>query len=45
MSKESSIIDVSSIIGIEVSVGQSIYSASKAGVLGFTYSATKESGN
>ena len=32
-------------MGIKGNVGQSIYSASKAGLIGFTYSAAKELGN
>ena len=45
MGRGSSIINISSIMGIKGNVGQSIYSASKAGLIGFTYSAAKELGN
>ena len=45
MVKGSSIINISSIMGIKGNVGQSIYSASKAGLIGFTFSAAKELGN
>ena len=40
--KSGSIINVSSIVGIKGGSGQLVYSASKAGLLGATYSAAKE---
>jgi 3-oxoacyl-[acyl-carrier protein] reductase len=40
--RSGSIINVSSIIGVEGASGQSIYSASKAALLGFTKSLSKE---
>lgn len=40
--KSGSVINISSIIGREGNVGQSIYGASKAAVLGLTYSLAKE---
>lgn len=42
--KSGSIINTSSIIGLEGSAGQSVYSSSKAAVVGLTYSASKELG-
>jgi len=45
LNKGSSIINISSIIGIKGNAGQSIYAASKAGMIGFTYSAAKELGS
>tara|TARA_B100001559_G_C16325510_1_gene540877 strand:+ start:19 stop:756 length:738 start_codon:yes stop_codon:yes gene_type:complete len=43
MNKEnSSIINISSIVGVRGNSGQSIYSASKAGLIGFTLSLSKE---
>lgn len=38
------IINISSVIGIQGNVGQSAYSASKAGIIGFTKSLAKELG-
>lgn len=40
--KKGSIINLSSIIGVNGSVGQSVYAASKAAVIGFTRSLSKE---
>jgi len=42
--KDSSIINISSIIGTRGNIGQSIYSASKAGVIAMTKSASMEFG-
>lgn len=38
------IINISSVIGLQGNVGQSVYSASKAGIIGFTKSLAKELG-
>jgi NAD(P)-dependent dehydrogenase (short-subunit alcohol dehydrogenase family) len=38
------IINISSVIGLHGNVGQSVYSASKAGIIGFTKSLAKELG-
>ena len=40
--KNSSIINISSIVGKYGNSGQTIYSSSKSGLLGFTFSAAKE---
>lgn len=42
MSKGSSIINISSIIGVKGNETQSVYAASKSGIIGFTMSAAKE---
>ncbi|MBP7497155.1 MAG: 3-oxoacyl-[acyl-carrier-protein] reductase [Bacteroidales bacterium] len=43
--KSSSIINLSSVVGIEGNAGQSNYSASKAGIIGFTKSIAQELGS
>jgi len=43
--KEGSIINMSSVVGVSGNAGQSNYSASKAGILGFTKSVAKEVGS
>jgi 3-oxoacyl-[acyl-carrier protein] reductase len=43
--KQGSIINMSSIVGVSGNAGQSSYSASKAGILGFTKSVAKELGS
>lgn len=43
--RNGSIINISSIVGINGNAGQSNYSASKAGIIGFTKSMTKEIGS
>ncbi|KAI7881577.1 3-oxoacyl-reductase [Lichtheimia hyalospora FSU 10163] len=42
--KEGCIINISSIVGLQGNIGQSVYSASKAGIIGFTRSLAKELG-
>ncbi|OTF76562.1 carbonyl reductase family member 4-like protein, partial [Euroglyphus maynei] len=42
--KNGSIINIGSIVGSHGNVGQTIYSASKAGLIGFTKSLAKELG-
>jgi len=43
--KEGSIINMSSVVGVSGNAGQSNYSASKAGIIGFTKSVAKEVGS
>jgi len=43
--KNSSIINISSIMGVRGNSGQSLYSSSKSGLIGFTLSAAKELGS
>jgi len=43
--KKGSIINMSSVVGISGNAGQSNYSASKAGIIGFTKSVAKELGS
>jgi 3-oxoacyl-[acyl-carrier protein] reductase len=43
--KKGSIINMSSVVGVSGNAGQSNYSASKAGILGFTKSVAKELGS
>ncbi|WP_028307379.1 3-oxoacyl-[acyl-carrier-protein] reductase [Desulfitibacter alkalitolerans] len=43
--KKGSIVNISSVVGISGNAGQTNYSASKAGVIGFTKSLAKEVGN
>ncbi len=43
--REGSIINISSVVGIEGNAGQSNYAASKAGIIGFTKSIAKELGS
>jgi 3-oxoacyl-[acyl-carrier protein] reductase len=43
--KNGSIINMSSVVGVSGNAGQSNYSASKAGILGFTKSVAKELGS
>ena len=43
--KRGSIINMSSVVGVSGNAGQSNYSASKAGILGFTKSVAKELGS
>ena len=45
MSKNSSIVNVSSIVGKTGNISQSVYAASKAGLIGLTLSASKELAN
>jgi len=42
--QKGSIINISSIVGLEGNSGQTVYSASKAGIIGMTKSASKELG-
>ncbi|KAG0359521.1 hypothetical protein BGZ54_009923 [Gamsiella multidivaricata] len=43
--KKGAIINISSIVGVQGNIGQTVYSATKAGIIGFSKSLSKEMGS